>query len=553
MTKPQNSTAIVVPIFVPGHAVAGALGQMQRAVSQGADWIELRCDEANRQTMGEALRAGRRLRLPMIVTLRSVAEGGRFAGSDDELAQAVELAAQLGAEWVDVEFARWQRSLSLRQRVLAVCQQVERGTGPGLILSAHDFGGRPADLRERIVAMAHQQRTATIIKLAWKAASVVDAVEALELIEDTRRRFAMPLVPLAMGEFGQISRLLAAKFRAPFTFATLAGDAGSAPGQPSVQDLRTTFRWQAQRPGTAVCGVVGWPVGHSLSPAIHNAGFGATGFGGVYVPLPVAPAYEDFAGAVDALRACAGLHLRGLSVTIPHKENALRFVRERGGAIDPLSAHIGAINTIVFDADGLLRGFNSDYSGALDALLAAMTDRPGPIWAGKPDQSGTLALAGVRVGVLGAGGAARAIVAALANAGATTVIYNRTLPKAQALAAEFDGHTGKVVAAAFDRLCLSCCQVYINCTPVGMHPHEADCPVSETNPPAFGPDVVVFDTIYNPLETRLLKLARAQGARVIPGLEMFVRQAGLQFREFTGQAAPLDLFRAVALAALKAR
>ena len=191
----------------------------------------------------------------------------------------------------------------------------------------------------------------------------------------------------------------------------------------------------------------------------------------------MAPTYDDFVRIVDALRGSVALHLRGLSITIPHKENALRFVRERGGTIDPLSAHIGAINTIVFEADSSLRGFNSDYPGALDALLAAMKDRTGPAAAGEPEQSGAAALAGVRVGVLGAGGAARAIVAALAHAGATTVIYNRTLPKAQALAAEFDGHTGKVVAAALDRLCLSCCQVYINCTPVGMHPHEEECPV----------------------------------------------------------------------------
>ncbi|MEI8198345.1 MAG: type I 3-dehydroquinate dehydratase, partial [Phycisphaerae bacterium] len=414
---PDNKTPIVVPVFLRPGGTAAALGQMQQAVAEGADWIELRCDEAESGDIEGVLKQFRNVTpiimpsgapaplgmapatVPVIVTLRSVAEGGRFAGTDDDLAGAIELAAQMGAAWVDVEFARWQRSAELRRRVLAVCQQPERGSGPGIILSAHDFSGRPADLRERIAVMA-QERAASIIKIAWKAGSVSDAVEALGLIAETQRRYDMPLLPLAMGEFGQISRLLAAKFRAPFTFATLWNDPGSAPGQPTVQDLLTTYRWRAQRPGTAVCGVIGWPVGHSLSPAIHNAGFAAAGFDGVYVPLPIEPSYEAFAAAVDALRQCPEMNLRGLSVTIPHKENALRYVRERGGWVDPLSAHIGAVNTIVFGEETSLghglQGWNSDYAGALDALLAALGKAAGP-----------QALAGMRVAVLGAGGAAR--------------------------------------------------------------------------------------------------------------------------------------------------
>ena len=609
----KNQTPIVAPIFVrPGEA-AVALGQIRQAAVEGADWVELRCDEADGVDMEGVLRIIREssprnmpsgtpaplsmapllsptappeAALQVIVTLRSGAEGGRFAGTDEELAGAIELAARMGVEWVDVEFERWRRSEELRRRVLAVCQKPARGVGPGIILSAHDFSGRPGDLRKRIVAMA-QERSASIIKLAWKAGSIGDAVEALGFIAETQRLYGMPLLPLAMGEFGQISRLLAAKFRAPFTFATLSNDPGSAPGQPTVQDLLGTYRWRAQRPGTAVCGVIGWPVGHSLSPAIHNAGFAAAGFDGVYVPLPIAPGYEDFAAGVDALRGCADMNLRGLSVTIPHKENALRYVRERGGWVDELSAHIGAVNTIVL-GEGELResgagaggnsgdgrpmasavgggglqvgglqggrqggvrggvqGWNSDYAGALDALLAAGGSTAGP-----------QAVAGMRIAVLGAGGAARAIVAALAQAGATVVIYNRTLAKAEALAAEFgqDGKapgSGKVVAAAWDRLCLSCCQVYIHCTPVGMYPHVEECPVGDEV--AFGPGVVVFDTIYNPLETRLLKLARSRGATTISGLEMFVRQAAVQFVKFTGIEAPLELMRQVALRRLEGK
>ena len=283
-------------------------------------------------------------------------------------------------------------------------------------------------------------------------------------------------------------------------------------------------------------GVAGWPVGHSLSPHIHNAGFDATGTDGVYIPLPIRPEYEAFCAAIEAMRGVDGMNLRGLSVTIPHKENAFRYVTESKGTIDEISRSIGVINTVLWGAGGKLRGLNSDYSGALDALVTAWQGQRGDV-------------RGKRIAVIGAGGAARAIVAALAAHGASVVVYNRTQEKAEALAREFGKEgQGNVVAGPWEELCDSRCEAYINCTPLGMHPNIKTSPIE--GDPAWTEQTVVFDTVYNPLETKFLKLAKKKGAKTIPGTEMFVRQAAIQFREFTGKEAPVDLFRQVLLEAL---
>jgi shikimate dehydrogenase len=148
-----------------------------------------------------------------------------------------------------------------------------------------------------------------------------------------------------------------------------------------------------------------------------------------------------------------------------------------------------------------------------------------------------------RVAVIGAGGAARAIVAGFAACGSTVVIYNRTFEKAEALAAEFAGSDAKVVAARLEKLCDSCCHIFVNCTSVGMHPDVDATPIPDA--PGWGPDTIVFDTIYNPLETRLLREAKAAGCTTISGIEMFTRQAALQFTQWTGLDAPMTLFHNV--------
>jgi 3-dehydroquinate dehydratase/shikimate dehydrogenase len=265
-----------------------------------------------------------------------------------------------------------------------------------------------------------------------------------------------------------------------------------------------------------------------MSPAIHNAALAAAGADGVYLPLRIEPGAENFARFLDAVRERDWLSWRGLSVTIPHKENALAYVgAER---CDELARRIGAVNTITFEADGSLRGDNTDYAAAIDALCEAM---------GIAREH----LAGSPVAVLGAGGAARAIVAALAHYGAETTIYNRTVERGRRLAGEFGARAAPLSDAAKLEA-----RIVINCTPIGMHPKIDASPLPGS---AIPPGVeVVFDTIYNPVETQLLRDAAAAGCTTVTGVEMFVNQGVAQFERWLAQPAPRDVMREVVVRCL---
>ena len=532
-------TKLVVPIFVT--AAAPAITAMPLAVAAGADMVELRCDLAEASVIRQVLAARRNVKLGdghlgVILTIRSAMEGGGFVGSDDTLAGLYQQ-AMLGPdapELVDVELQAWRRSSAIRN-ILTNATGPRGSPGSQLIVSNHDWTGCPPDLDAVLTAM-HEVDTAVIFKLVWKAHTILDGVRALALYARHASGDARQFLCLAMGEPGVISRLLAAKFAAPFNFATAESQGGSAPGQPSLAQLKNLYRWTSQRKSTMVFGVVGWPVGHSISPAIHNAGFAAIDFDGVYVPLAVEPEYDKFCDALDAIRQCPGLNPGGVSVTIPHKHHALRYVLGRGGTVDDMARHIGVINTILFAPDGKLTGLNTDYAGALNALTGAMgVDRPG--------------LRGKRVAVLGAGGAARAIVAGLAAWGVDVTIFNRGIDKAAALAGEFNGRIGMVCAVPMERLREHVYDIYINCTPVGMSPNTASSPVPVDMP--WNSQTVVFDTVYNPHETQMLQLARSREAVVVHGVEMLIQQALLQFTGFTGQPAPESAMRQAALAALR--
>jgi 3-dehydroquinate dehydratase/shikimate dehydrogenase len=204
-------------------------------------------------------------------------------------------------------------------------------------------------------------------------------------------------------------------------------------------------------------------------------------------------------------------------------------IRDDGfGCREPVFAGQSAIRN---PQSAILRGFSTDYPAILDSITTALNIT-------RDD------LKNYRVAVLGAGGTGRAAVAALAHYGATVVVYNRTLDRAQALAAEFNGQRGKVVAAPFHKLPDSCCQIFLNTTSVGMHPHPDASPIDGLNL-TFSPDKLVFDAIYNPIQTNLLNAARAAGAKTVTGVEMFVRQAAGQFQAWTDKTAPLDLMRRV--------
>jgi len=369
-------------------------------------------------------------------------------------------------------------------------------------------------------------------KLVWMPRSIRENIEAFEILQ-TRQK---PTIALCMGEAGLVSRVLAKKFGGFLTFAGVTSESGTAPGQVSIHDMKRLYRWDKIGPATRVYGVVASPVAHSMSPAIHNASFDQTGDDGVYLPMLVQGGYESFKAFMEEFANYGPLHLRGLSVTIPHKENALRYLQEKGAAIEPLAVQIGAVNTIIIDRDPggapVLRGINTDYHAIIETICASLQIQP--------EQ-----LADYRVAVIGAGGTGRTAVAALAALDATVVVYNRTKERADALAAEFNGKSGKVVSARLEKLCDSCCQIYINTTSVGMHPNVDESPFGDGDAPKFDSGTLVFDTIYNPPHTKLLKEAQQAGAKTVGGVEMFVRQAVRQFEAWTAKPAPVDLMRQV--------
>ncbi len=275
---------------------------------------------------------------------------------------------------------------------------------------------------------------------------------------------------------------------------------------------------------TQVAAVIGWPIEHSVSPPMHNAAFRALGLDWCYVAFAVPP--ERLPAAISGMQA---LGLRGLNVTVPHKQALLPLMDE----LTPAARAIGAANTVIV-ADGRLRGHNTDAAGFSRALREA-----------------GVAPEGLRALVLGAGGAARAVVYALAMAGAQITLLNRTPERAAALAAEFGGlnrnaqvRVGTLDAATLARVAPDA-QLVVNTTPLGMWPHSERCPWPDEVPYPAG--AFCYDLIYNPRETALMRRARAAGAGAADGLGMLVHQGAEAFECWTGVAAPVEvMYRACA-------
>lgn len=438
-----------------------------------------------------------------IVTFRLPADGGLWTAPESERRALYAAAAEAGVEYVDLEqpLARaWARSGTTRR-----------------IVSLHDFEATPADLPALAAQLAAAD--ADVVKLATWARSLDDVRRMLAAVETAPR----PTVGLCMGPTGTPARMLAGRCGSPWTYA--APDAGPppAPGQLPYRVLRDLYRFECLPRGAEVYAVIGDPIAHSKSPHVHNAAFAALGREAIYVPLHVRP--DDLPGLFDHWRSWG---LRGLSITIPHKEACLTRVDE----VEPTARAVGAVNTIVV-REGRLLGYNTDVAGAIDSLDAAAGPDRDPDW-----------LAGRETLVLGAGGAAKGIVYGLAERGARVRVAARTMQRAEALARELGA-----TAVAWDARHDVPAELVVNCSPVGMHPHVGESPFDVARLPA---GAIVFDTVYNPEETRLLAEARARGLRTVPGSEMFLRQAARQCELFTGQPPPLEAMRAAFRSAMGA-
>jgi len=486
---------VIAPLVA---ATPDALVELSRqAKAEGADLVELRLDLCVEQgaNADACVACIPHLALPTVFTLRHASEGGRWEGNDDARLALYTDADRQGAAYLDLELAHHRAGW--------------RPSRAKLILSFHDFRGMGGDLQ----AVVDRQRAAGA-DVAKVAVTPHDAAD-LAVIERLVRRGGGPLCALAMGEHGLPSRLLAGAWGAAFTFARLDGSGGSAPGQPTVHDLVGLYRVKQQGPQTRIFGVIGNPVGHSLSPLIHNTALAHHGINAVYVPFLVGD-------AVAFWRAC-GDWIDGLSITIPHKHALLQLVDRR----EPLAERIGAMNTICRDGRNQTVGANTDATAAaacLESLMGSVRDR--------------------RITILGAGGVSRGIAFALAERGASLVIANRGRERAEELAKEVGAKAvefDKAIGIPYDAL--------VNGTAVGMDdPSSSPWPAN-----AHRANSVVFDTVYTPLETKLIKEAQTAGAKTICGLSMFIGQAIGQYQRWFGVEAPDGLMHRIALERLEGR
>jgi 3-dehydroquinate dehydratase/shikimate dehydrogenase len=457
-----------------------------RDTAAGADMVELRLDSVDRPDVCAALEGRHR---PVIVTCRAAWEGGAFAGSEEERQRILVDALTAGAEFVDVE---------ARADCVPALLRLRRGRG--VVLSMHAYGPVPEDLEQRYAAM--RSTGAEVVKVAIEAARLTDTVRLMKIAaqqeasgggEDGRGH-----VLIAMGQPGVPSRILASRLGNRWTYA---GD-GVAPGQLPAQRLLHEFQFRRITQDAAVYGVVGNPIGHSLSPAMHNAGFSALGLDAVYLPLQAADA-DDFVAFARAVG------LRGASITAPYKVALLSHVDE----VEPLARRVGAINTIAV-RNARWIGANTDVHGFVAPLL------------------GRIALKGTRAAVLGAGGAARAVAVALIEQGAAVSICARRADAARDVAEAAGARVGTFppTPGTWD--------VLVNTIPAG----DGRDPGPMAGVALDGE--IVFDLIYTPAETPLLRQARAAGCLTIGGIEMLVAQAEKQFEMWTGERPPTGVFQA---------
>ena len=483
----MSSDRVLVVIGRTRHKMVVA--ELGEAMKRGTRFIELRLDFLAKAIDFKRLAPYKQC--PWVATLRRPMDGGRFGGTEAERQTILRQAIVSGVfEWVDLE--------------TDIASTIPRFGKVKRIVSYHNLSETPANLDEIYARMLEQD--ADVYKIAVLAQNPEDMIRVLKLQQAAPK----PTVAFCMGDIGQPSRFLALKYGAPWIYAAFNKERGIAPGLPSLDDFRTTYPVKSIAPETRIFGVVGDPVDHSLSPLLHNQIYKRLGVKALYLPFRVPRGMLP-----QAVEAYDAIPVNGYSVTIPHKEAAAQLAREKELNVVVTQA----ANTLVRWPDGKFAAANTDYAAAVDSLKAHLAERAG---------DGPVAqLSQLSVLLLGAGGVARAVALALHREGAQLTITSRTYERSQRLAEEVkckavDWHARHNVS--FD--------VLINCTPVGMHPNvdEAPCHFS-----ILKPGVTVFDTIYRPETTLLIREARTRGCHTITGVDMFVRQAARQIELFIGQ------------------
>lgn len=476
------------------------LQHARREAGEGEQFFEFRLDYLPDPERGvEAIRTflAEHPEVSILATCRRHQNHGKFNGSIEEQIRILDAAVDAGARCVDLE-------VESAEGVGAKIDALRSRTC--FIVSYHNFETTPAmdSIVRRMLRFP-----ADAYKIVTTARKPTDIYRVLSLAKAYPKA---PMVLLAMGEVGFPTRILSTAFGGLYTYAAPVSSEGTAAGQMNARLLRNLYRVEKFSKAAKIYGVIADPVRHSISPAVHNRAFQSKRIDAVYLPFLVHPPHLR-----DFLTLAEKLGISGFSVTIPHKQKIIRYL----DIVDPLARRIGAVNTVWRKA-GKWRGCNTDAGGVTIPL-------------GKKIRLGKSSVL-----LVGNGGAARGAAFALVDAGAKVTIVGRNPDRVRALA--------KVCGAEpllRDQLDSRHFDAVVHATPIGMYPHVNECFFRDKIPADL-----VFDMVYNPLETVLVHRAREQSLEVVPGIQMFLEQAAAQFEIWTGETAPRPTMEKAAFEAL---
>lgn len=510
-----SSARICVPVCVP------KISEMRRAIKRArslSDVIEVRLDCLKEEELNSfatvldsILRNANRL---VVLTLRCAAQGGMSSmtalkrhsfwlkhlalGKTSGFLADIELSTAL-------LFQQWEREGEIKL------------DWDRVICSHHDFEAVPSDLETIYERM--KETPARVLKIAVSARDATDCLPVFKILARAKSE-GRRLIPIAMGNAGIPTRILGPSRGAFLTFGALDQSQATAPGQITAADLHDVYRIHNINEKTEIYGVVGSPVAHSVSTHVHNAAFAALDINAVYLPLKVRDIGNFMRRMVRSDTREMDWELRGFSVTAPHKSEIIKYL----DWIEPVAEEIGAVNTVVIE-DGFMRGYNTDALAALAPL------------------ENSIEIAGARVAVIGAGGAARALLWSLHKSRTNVTIFARNLANAAPVAENFGTRLMPLDRAVFDGF-----DVVINATPLGARGNY------ENQTPAVAEQLrgarFVYDLVYNPAETRLLREAVTAGCETVGGLAMLIAQASEQFLVWTGKVPPLEVMENAASRAL---
>ncbi len=492
-----------------------ALKRAIAAAAEVCDLIEVRLDCLDplelENEAGSITKLLREVACESILTFRPSQEGGHRQ-LDDATRQAFWSAAIFSASFFDVELDLAEKFNANETSMLPI-------DWSRTICSHHNFVGVPARLDQIYDRMG--RTPARILKIAVQADDAIDCLPVFQLLERARED-GREMIAIAMGTAGVATRILGPSRGAFLTYASLRDATATAPGQVSAADLREVYRLEKIDRRTQICGLIGRPVSHSVSPLMHNAAFAAAGTNAVYVPFEVRDIKTFIKRMIHPLTRELDWNVRGLSVTAPHKF----AVMDHLDWIEPAAQEIGAVNTIVIES-GALHGYNTDAPGFIKPLVQTFGD-----------------LREARCAVIGGGGAASAALWSFKQAGAKATVFARDIAKASALGERFGFDGMQLEGARFQGF-----DVIVNATPLGtVGQFENEVPATAFQ---LRGAQLVYDLVYNPTETKFLRGAHEAGCKALGGLAMLVAQAAEQFNLWTGAPPPDGVMYQTALKRLK--